>query len=239
VHERTVELELAQDELLRQERLAVLGRLAGGLAHQIRNPLASIANAAFVLRRLMRGAEATDVERAISIILEETIHANKIITDLLDYARIRPPHQIAVSLDELTRTILEARGVPSSVEVVLKLVELPAVSADIDQLRSALSNLIDNAIEAIGSGGILTITGETTGSAVVLRVIDTGPGITEEVQRRLFEPLMTTKPLGLGLGLTTALSLIENQAGKLRCAYTSERGTCFEVELPIARAPDE
>jgi PAS domain S-box-containing protein len=234
VRDRTRELELAQGDLLRQERLAVLGRLAGGLAHQIRNPLASIANAAFVLRRLLRGADAADVERAISIILEETTHANNIITDLLDYARIRPAHRNPVHLDELVRTILAARGVPPSLDLAVELSGLPPVSADSDQLRSALSNLIDNAVDALGGKGRLTITGRANESSVVLGIEDTGAGIPEEVQRRLFEPLVTTKALGLGLGLTTARSLIENQGGRLCCAHTSTSGTRFEVELPVS-----
>src|SRR5690606_369649 len=131
VRERTSELQSAQLELLRQERLAVLGRLAGGLAHQIRNPLPSIANAALVLRRLLPHDATPDDQRAIAIILEETTHANKIITDLLDYARIRPPNRCDVDLTELVHHVVSNCNPDRQVRVVIDLDDVPHVAADV------------------------------------------------------------------------------------------------------------
>ena len=234
VRERTMALEAAQSELVRKERLAVLGQLAGGLAHQIRNPLGTIANATSILKNLLRTSGVENVTRAIGIIDEETWEANRIITDLLDFARVRPPRTAAIDVPELLETVLRSQGVPSNVEVVIDAADLPEASIDVDQVRDALENLVRNALEAMPDGGRLTLEARRHEDGVAVRVSDTGGGIPPEVQARLFEPLVTSKPTGMGLGLPTAKALIENQRGTLR-SCPSERGACFEILLPTAR----
>lgn len=232
VIERTAALEAAQAALVRKERLALLGQLAGGLAHQIRNPLGAITNAAYVLQRNVAGA-GEESSRAAAIILEEVWHANRIITDLLDYARVRPPVRRAVSLDAVLDRALEAQAIPPSISVERRLGELPRVAADEDQLRDALDNLLRNAIEAMPAGGKLTITAAREGDVVRVSIADTGEGIADEIREKLFEPLATTKPLGLGLGLSTTRALIQNQGGAVSCVSPKGEGARFDVRLPV------
>ncbi len=233
VADRTRELEAAQQELLRRERLAVLGQLSGGLAHQIRNPLGAITNAAFLLRRAVRDKSDPNAPHAVEIILEEALRANRIITDLLDYARVRAPRAMPTSLTELIRQVLDANPMPREVQVRVALADLPLVRMDPEQVRGALDNLVRNAVEAMPSGGTLTITSVADGDEAVVGVEDTGIGVDPEVEPRLFEPLVTTKTTGLGLGLTTARTLIENQGGTLRYVPGISSGARFELRLPL------
>jgi PAS domain S-box-containing protein len=234
VRERTAELESAQHELVRKERLAVLGQLAGGLAHQIRNPLGSIANATSILKAQLKSSSIPDdALRAIGVIDEETWRANRIITDLLDFARVRPAQPARVNVGELLDMVVAAERIPGGIEVSIEADGVPAVAIDLGQVRDALENLVRNAAEAMPSGGRMAIHAHADGRWVVLRIADTGPGILPAVQPRLFEPLVTSKPYGMGLGLPTARALIENQGGSVR-AVPSPLGACFEVRLPVA-----
>lgn len=288
VEERTRELERVQASLVRQERLAALGQLAGGVAHQMRNPLAAITSASYVLRRHVGVEASADAKLALEIIFEEARHANDIITGLLDYTRMRP----AIARDTDVATLVErALGkTRSRTSVVLEL-SIPQelrVTVDIEQVTSALSNLIDNAFDAMASGGTLSIvaalqveppppgnssarlggvdssgfdapssaarTGDTASTPaprstevpvaaaafVHITLSDTGSGISSDRRADLFTPLFTTKPLGLGLGLVTARTLIERQGGGLEYVpnKTGRRGATFVVRLPAGRAGD-
>lgn len=230
VAERTRALAMAQEDLVRKERLAVLGQLAGGVAHQIRNPLGAIKNAAYVLQRRVR--EDGEVAQAIEIIHDEVQRANHIITGLLDYARVRVPVRKPASVAEIIDRAIAEQTLPANLQITRRVAELPSVALDAEQLEGALFNLLRNAIEAMPAGGTLTIEGERREDAIVVRVLDTGEGISPEAEERLFEPLVTTKPLGLGLGLVTARTLIEGQGGTLRFVRTPS-GACFEATLPI------
>jgi PAS domain S-box-containing protein len=236
VRERTAALEAAHQELLRKERLAVLGRLAGGLAHQIRNPLGSISNAAFVLRRMLRGHPNPDVASSVEIILEEASHTNRIITQLLDNARARAPIPNPVSVSELFEQALARHELPENVQVVRNMTDdLPAVTVDIDQMIAALANLIENAFDAMENEGTLSLSAQVQDADhVMLSVEDTGSGIAEEVQHALLEPLVTSKSRGLGLGLSTARTLIEAQGGTLEWTSTPGQGARFDLTLPVS-----
>ena len=233
VRERTEALETAQEELVRKERLAALGQLTGGLAHQIRNPLGSIANAAYVLKRAIGEDAAPSATSSVAIILEETWRANRLISDLLDYARVRAPNLQPISLRELLESVIVAHGVPHSIRVSVHAPSLPLVSIDEEQVRGALDNLVRNAVEAMPGGGTLRFDARPEGAKMRLAVSDTGPGIAAEVRGRLFEPLITSKPLGRGLGLTTARALLENQGGTIDCEIV-KAGACFVVMLLLA-----
>lgn len=234
VAERTAALQEAQAELVRKERLAVLGQLAGGLAHQIRNPLGTIANAAYLLKRAAEVRSGSDLDRPIAILLEEVWRANRIIDALLDYGRARPANCRRTSVPNLVMQTLAYLNVPPSIALEQRLSETPSVLVDRQQVSEALGNLLQNALEAMPAGGKLTVGARRDGPSVVLSVADTGPGIPADLQDRVFQPLWTTKPLGLGLGLTTARRLVENQRGAVRFHSVPGQGTVFEVELPIA-----
>lgn len=230
VAERTAKLAAAQDELVRKERLAILGTLAGGVAHQIRNPLGTIRNATHVLRMALRDHLSPDAEGALRIITAETERANQCVTDLLDYARVRPPVRRPVAVGYLIEQALGGQPPAEKLTVLRNIADL-AVMVDPDQVQGALYNLVRNAIEAMPAGGTLTLEAVADDHEVAVRVQDTGPGVAAEVRAKLFEPLVTTKPLGLGLGLSTARGLVETQGGTLRL-LPSQEGARFEVRLP-------
>lgn len=236
VRERTAALRDAQHELMRKERLAVLGQLAGGIAHQIRNPLAIISNSAYLLQRLAASRPDPDLDGPVAMILEEVWKANRTITGLIDYARFRPPQPQPVSVSEIVARVLGSLSVPENVTVRSELPDVPLVAADSVQVREALTNLAQNAIEAMPAGGILSFEAAREGRCVALRVRDTGPGISSEQQRFLFQPLITTKANGLGLGLTTARLLIENQQGSIEFEDRPGGGAVFKICLPVLSA---
>ncbi len=233
VKERTAALEAAQAELVRKERLAVLGQLAGGLAHQIRNPLGAISNAAYVLKRTMVDP-CDDAQQAVEIVLSEAWQANRIITDLLDYARVRPPDRRLVPVSEIVERALGSQTFPENVEIDVAIPEGLAVAVDAAQVCDAIENLLTNAVEAMPDGGLITLDARADGDQCRLTITDTGTGIPEEIEGRLFEPLVTTKPCGLGLGLTTARALIDSNGGSIDYRTTPDEGTSFEVRLPTS-----
>jgi PAS domain S-box-containing protein len=236
VEERTRALRDAQNALLRKERLAVLGQLSGGLAHQIRTPLSTISNAAAVLRRRLAGVDDPDTREAVSIIAEEVWEANRIITDLLDFVRVRPPSRALVPVAALVDAALGVVRAPEGICVRREIPEELIAWVDERQTRDALCNVIRNALEAMGEVGCLTLRASAAPPFTCIAVEDTGPGLAEEALVHLFEPLVTTKALGLGLGLTTARALIENQQGDLRYVQSDREGACFELRIPLARA---
>lgn len=235
VRERTEELVKAQASLVRKERLAVLGQLTAGLAHQIRNPLAAIATANAILRRKLADVEDPEIDMALSAIFEEVWAANRIITDLVNYARPRPPVRIAMRVEALLEDALAEAKTPETVTIVRDVEEGLSVLADPRQSRDALASVIRNGFEAMPDGGTLTFWARADGAEVVLSVEDSGPGLRREALADLFEPLVTSKPLGLGLGLATARVLLENQHGSIRAATQRGSGARFEIRLP--RAP--
>lgn len=243
VEERTRALQVARDALLREERLSVLGRLSGGVAHQIRNPLAAIRNATAVLRhRLGREGDA-GVAQALAIIDEEVTEANRIISDLLDYASIRPPRLADVEVTDLVEGALARASAPSDIVIRRELADGLRARIDGRQTRDALANVIRNGIDAVegggeaGEAGIVTLRTSGEGELVTLTVEDNGPGVAEAAVPLLFEPLVTTKSLGLGLGLATAKALIENQRGTIAYHPAPAGGARFEIRLP--RSPDD
>jgi PAS domain S-box-containing protein len=232
VKQGTRDLEAAREELLRKERLAVLGRVAGGLAHQIRNPLGAVLNAAALLKRHLTEGQPAAVTEALTMLEEEAWAANRIISDLVDYARVRRSQPVEIAIAALVEQVLAASSPPASVQVQRRL-EASSVRVDALQVVSALSNLMRNAYEAMPSGGTLTLEAHDEGALVALSLEDSGPGFEAGIEQRLFEPLVTTKPLGLGLGLTTARMLIEGQGGRLDIARARPHAR-VEVRLPRA-----
>jgi PAS domain S-box-containing protein len=230
VQERTRQLELARDELLRKERLAVLGRVAGGLAHQIRNPLGAVLNAAALLKRYLRDVPTPAAHQALQMLEEEAWAANRIISDLVDFARVRRGQPADVTVAQLVEQALASYPCPTNITVERRLGPA-SVRVDALQVTSALSNLIRNAVEAMPSGGALRIESSEDGSFEVIAVEDSGPGFESGIELQLFEPLVTTKPLGLGLGLTTARMMIEGQGGRLDIAQARPHAR-VEVRLP-------
>lgn len=240
VAERTHALRTTQDALLRKERLAVLGHLAGGLAHQIRNPLAAMATASSILKKKLQNSPDADVQQALHVILDEVWEANRIITDLLDFARVKAPDRSTISAIEIVEMALVRARPPNDIEIVLGLLEDVTVNVDARQARDAVANVMRNAFEAMPNGGTVHISIVSDKDTALIAVEDTGPGLTRDILACLFEPLVTSKALGLGLGLSTARMLIENQGGTVRASTQGRGGARFEIRLPLggSQPPD-
>ncbi len=233
VDDRARALREAQYAILRKERLVVLGQLSGGLAHQIRNPLSAISNAASVLRRKLADLEDSDAQQALQIISEEVWEANRIITDLLDFARVRPPSCALIDVAQLVDDALAVAKPDGNVVIAKDVPDDLQVWADERQTRDAIGNVIRNALEAMDEGGKLTIRAVSAPPFARISIEDTGPGLSRESLVHLFEPLVTSKALGLGLGLPTAKALIENQAGDIRYVAADGEGARFEILIPL------
>lgn len=234
VRERTAALETVQHELMRRERLAAVGQLAGAIAHQVRNPLGSIKNAAYLLRLALRGEADPDVTQGIAIIHEEVRRANQIITDLLDFARIRPAVLQPFPVAYIVAHALAGCSVHPRVTVVTEVDEATRVRCDGDQLQTAIFHLVRHACEAMVDGGELRVSAHQAGDCCAIVVSDTGPGLPEDVLEQLRDPFaLHERPVTLGLQLMTARALVENQQGSFAVA-SSTKGTSYTLHIPLA-----
>jgi|GEM_PF-2173775 len=235
VDERTNELSLAQEQLLRQERLATLGQLAGSVSHELRNPLAVITNSIYFLR-LIQPDSAEKVKEYHQIIQSEAERAGKIIGDLLDFSRMKSAERDVLDVRRLINSTLERFHKPEGVQFNLSIApQLPRVFADEQQVTQVLGNLLTNAYQALPStGGKLLIEACQQDDMIEICVQDNGSGIVPENMARLFEPLFTTKGYGIGLGLALSKKLIELNQGRIEARSRPGEGATFTIYLPIA-----
>lgn len=232
---RTRELRAAQEQLVRQERLAVLGQLAGGVGHELRNPLGIIANAAYFLRLVLPPNDAK-VQEYLQIIENEVQTASKIVRDLLDFSRRRQAERTTVAVSSLLQSTLQRFPPAAHIATRLDLpADLPAVHVDSGQIVQVLGNLIVNACQAMLTGGDLTLAAAPAADGwIAIHVHDTGPGIAPENLPRLFEPLFTTKARGIGLGLAISQKLAQANGGDISVHSQPGAGSTFSLHLPIA-----
>lgn len=239
VDERTRELREAQEKLVRQERLAVLGQLAGSVGHELRNPLGVISNAAHYLQMSQPGA-SEKVKDYLHIIEAETRTAEKIITDLLNFSRIKNLDRGPVDVTRLVEQTLERYPAPESVIVRRRIARsLPPVFADSRQMTQVLGNLLVNAYQAMEGSGKVTVSARRDAEMVAISVADTGPGISPENIKRIFEPLFTTKIRGIGLGLAVSQRFVEANGGRLEVQSEPGKGSTFTVVLPIQQEDND
>lgn len=233
VNQRTQELSEAQEQLVRQERLAVLGQLAGSMGHELRNPLGVISNAIYFLK--MSQPDASDqIKEYLTIIENEARTSDKIITDLLDFARIKSVDRKAVSVSELIHRTLDRFPAPEQVDVILDIpLGLPLIFADPHHVVQILGNLTTNACQSLPStGGSIEISAALHENMVAIAVLDNGSGIPPENIKKLFEPLFTTKTKGIGLGLAVSKKLAEANDGRIEVRSEAGKGSTFTVWLP-------
>jgi signal transduction histidine kinase len=240
------ELKRTQEKLIRSERLAAVGELAAQIAHEIRNPLGAISNSVGVLRRdlMLEG----DDKRLLEVVRQESERLERIIADFLKFARPRPIHKtrqkITEIVDDLLLLLSQERGAtgPGRVEIK-KLYQrgLPDVELDAAQTREALWNLLVNAVEAMPQGGTLSVAVRRAddGDAIDVMVSDTGKGISEEEQKKIFQPFHTTKAEGTGLGLAIVQRVVEAHSGELKLESELGAGSAFSLRFPATRANDE
>jgi len=225
-----------QERLVRQERLAVLGKLAGGVGHELRNPLGAIKNAAYFLQMVLaeRGLDP-EMEEALEILEREVNRSERIVGDLLDFARARPPARRKADVNEVIQAALSRAKIPEGVEVVRQLDEdLPSVLADPAQLEQVFGNLMRNAVQAMPDGGRLVVQTEREDwEWLAVSIADTGVGIPEENLEKIFEPLFTTRAKGIGLGLAIVKTLVEGHGGAIEVESEVGKGSTFTLRLPV------
>ncbi len=224
---RTAELERRQLEL---EHLARLGQMAATLAHEIRNPLATIKGFAQL------AAENADAKTAalLAPIGPEVERLERLVRNLLAYGRPVQPRPRWVEWDALAAELeVNARELAAGRSITLNMPRNGLwLETDPDLLKSALLNLVRNAVEAAADGGEVRVTAEASRHGVTVAVEDDGPGLSEEARRHLFEPFYTTKAFGTGLGLPTSRKLVETLGGRLRLVALKPRGTRAEAHFP-------
>jgi signal transduction histidine kinase len=219
------------DRLQRAERLATLGQIAGGVAHELRNPLNVVKTSAYYLLHA-RDPSAEKVREHLRRIERHVGLADGVITSLSNFARLPAPVLRPTSLPDVLAQVLEADRPGPGVEVAIDLpAGLPRVQGDEAQLRIVFGNLVRNALDAMPAGGRLTLSARDLGDAVEIDVCDTGEGIPKEHIHRVLEPLYSTKTRGLGLGLAIVRSILEKGHGSLRLESEPGRGSRFTVRL--------
>ena len=234
--EQTVQqLHQRERELLRAEQLAAVGQLAAGMAHEIRNPLMSIKMLVQTAREDGPGAGLQGED--LIVIEREIRQMQRSIQSFLDFAK--PPKLLKVPLEltqilERTIELVHGRAEKQNVSIMTEFPSQPLIlEADASQLQQVFLNLALNALDIMPTGGTLSFTVRAANSMVDIAVADTGPGIAADVRDRLYQPFVTTKPTGLGLGLVISRRIIEDHGGNLDTDPAPSAGACFRVVLPI------
>jgi PAS domain S-box-containing protein len=223
--------------LCQAEKLAAIGQMSAGLAHEINNPLGNIFGYARLL--LKNDALTGDQREKIEIIAEQAKKGSSVVQGLLDYSRQSGARREAVAVNRIVADIirlLQPQAEKSAVRIVPVLGEMPDIHADPKQIEQVIFNLVINAMQAIGRDGTIRIeTSKIAAEKAEIRVKDTGPGIPEEIQCRIFDPFYTTKPVGkgTGLGLSVCLGIIRDHGGSIDVESRVGEGATFIVRLPV------
>ncbi len=243
VEQRTAELKAMQAHLLKSEKLAAVGKLAAGVAHEINNPLTGVlTNSSLMLQDLPEDHPWRD---DVQTIVNETLRCRRIVKGLLDFARQTKPQRTLLDMNQVVQDVLSlVRNQASFRNITISVSlpnDLPTVLADGDQMRQVVLNIVLNAAEAMADGGELRVTSRPAPGerGVELRISDTGAGIPDEVKAKLFEPFFTTKKTGTGLGLAIAYGMIERHRGSLRVESTPGKGSTFVIVVPVGGASED
>lgn len=243
LHDSLVELRTAQEALVRRSQLAALGEMAAVVAHEVRNPLGAISNVLALLRR--RAQLKPDDAALCRIIVDEVNRLDRLVAHLLDFVRpvsvVMEPTLITAVVDDALSQALQVDGAEGSITVVRALGDaLVPVPMDRRLVGVAVTNVIRNAVQAMSGVGELhvSIGREQRADAewAYVSIRDTGPGIPREVKGRMFDPFVTTRPTGSGLGLTIVKKVIEQHRGELDVQSAPGEGTTCIIRLPITRA---
>ena len=235
------ELRRMEAVVTRSERLAAVGRLAAGIAHEIRNPLAAISGSIELLAQGQSADTGRENKELMGIVLTEVSRLNTLITDLLDFARPRSPEtqplDLSASLGEMLRVFEHDKHLDGA-RVELVAGEPVWISADAGQLRQVMWNLLRNAAQASPPGAAITVEVDVDPSGgdkrARVKVRDRGPGIPPEHRAHIFEPFFSTKKGGTGLGLATVHRIVEEHHGQIEIEQPQDGGTAFTVRLPLA-----
>lgn len=229
------ERKLMEEQRLKLEKLATIGEVATMVAHDLRNPLTSIRNASFYLRNTC--PHKTDPHyksrrEMLEIIEQGTLFADNIISDLLDFAAIRPLQKSKQNINSLIDASLTRTHVPQNIIIKRGYAKKVTAAVDEKQLDRVFLNLTKNAVQAMPKGGTLAITTNKTESHVEIVFSDTGSGMPEESMKKIFTPLFTTKAKGIGMGLAICKKIVEQHGGTIGAKSKAGQGTAFTIRLP-------
>jgi two-component system NtrC family sensor kinase len=236
VCERTKDLQETQQQLIRSEKLASLGKLSAGIAHEINNPLTGILTLSQLL--MDEFPEESDAHQDLKLIVRETIRCRSIVRGLLDFARQTAPEKVSIEINKVIQEILQIVTAQESFQNIRVETrydpEIPRIMADLDQLKQVFFNVIVNASEAMGGNGELKIVTrwERDRSRIAVHCIDSGPGIPEKNLNRLFDPFFTTKEMGTGLGLAISYGILKAHRGNIEVKSKPGEGCEMIITLP-------
>jgi two-component system NtrC family sensor kinase len=237
VEDRTTQVRAMQNQLLQAEKLAAIGKLAAGVAHEINNPLTGILTGASLMLEDIPHDDPRHEE--VRIIVDETMRCRKIVKGLLDFARQTKPQKQAVSLNQVIADVMSLVGKQAAfrdIDVGMDLAsDLPNVMADQDQMRQVVLNVVLNAAEAMPRGGEIRFTSrlDPTGKMVQVSIADNGPGIPDDIKNKIFDPFFTTKKTGTGLGLAIAYGIVDRHGGVVFIDSRPGRGTTVNFRIPV------
>jgi signal transduction histidine kinase len=232
VFQDCADLRTMEERLLQSERLATVGRFASQIAHEIRNPLNSISLNVEMLEEEVSGNETA--RGLIRSVLKELDRLNDIVSEYLQFSRFPKPHLKHGHVEGMLRELASSFKAPERISLRFRFAEsTPKVWLDEALLRQVLDNLIRNAVEAITGNGVVEIETDVVDHNLVIRVKDSGSGISSDSQAKLFEPFYTTKPQGTGLGLATSQQIVFEHNGHLVVESQPGKGSTFSILLPI------
>jgi signal transduction histidine kinase len=238
--QKNVQLHDTQEQLVRTEKLAAVGTLASGVSHELRNPLSAIKNAVYLLKRKLSRKEIPDIDEKVLQFLDimdnEIDRSAKIINDLLGFTRVSKPTRIRSDIKIVINDALSRVKISKNVKLFKDLKSnLPKVTIDANQIGQVLINLIDNACQAMDGeeDGKLQISTRESNGFVEIDIGDSGSGISAESIKKIFDPLFTTKPKGIGMGLAVCHGIIEKHNGYIDVKSQEGIGTNMCVKLPL------
>jgi len=232
------ELQETHEQLVRSEKLAAIGQLASGIGHELRNPLSIIKNAVYFIRGKTARSELVQQEPRVmeflNIIDDEISSSDKIITDLLDFSRVRKPTTAPILIERVIESSLATITIPENIELAKRLdISLPEVEIDAHQIQQVMTNIVTNGIQAMPEGGKLTISAARKGKFLEVSITDTGYGIPRKIRGKIFDPLFTTKTRGIGLGLAVCRAIVERHGGNITVKSKINQGATFLIRLPL------
>ena len=235
VETRTAELRDAQAELVRSEKYSTLGKVSGGIAHEIRNPLNAVKTSAYYLLNA-QNAPPEKVREHLQRIDRQVTMIDNVITALSDVARLPEANLVPVQLDRLIKQAVNSTSIPDNIEVLYEFPDqLPAVLVDENQIIIAVKNLVRNARDAMQEGGVLTISVDIDEDKVIFNFVDTGVGIPSDQLEKIVEPLYTTKARGMGLGLSITRAIADKNNCSLIIESELGKGSRFAISLMRAK----
>ncbi len=235
------ELEKSREVLLQSEKLALVGKLAAGMAHSIRNPLTSVKMRLFSLQRSLDFTTEEQIED-FEVISEEIRHIDSIVQNFLEFSRPPKPRFTRISpsaIVDLVITLLKYRFLSHNIKIELQREKtLPEIIADPEQIKEVFVNIVINACEAMKDGGVIKVIEEEKshnelGHFVLIKIVDTGSGVPESIREKIFEPFFSAKAEGAGLGLSISRRIINEHGGTLILESNGNNGATFVVCLPI------